>query len=245
MKSSFKKQGLPLCQPHKQQKRNCYVALLLIILLAPMSAHAEGLLGRIFFFGRGGESAAEKERTAKDLMRAAIDQVVFDASQVNGFYHEADMKIQIPEKIKKIEDISKKLKIDFFWRDIELGLNRAAEKAAPKAGVLMKSALEDLQFEKDPEKILREEGSMIPYFRRKMEERLRGDFKKEIERSVSGENALASYVEIKNLYTAIPFVKNSDQVFVLEAEISRKALDGIFSRVEEQESRLRTVRSGS
>lgn len=176
-------------------------------------------------------------------MRAAIDKAVYEASQVNGFYHEPDLKIDIPGQIKKIEEISRKLKVDFFWHDIELGLNRAAEKAAPKAGVLMKSALEDLRFEKDPEKILSEEGSLTPYFRRKMEERLRGDFKREIERSVGGENALASYVEIKNLYAAIPFVKNPDKVFILEEEISRKALEGIFLRIEEEENRLRSVRT--
>ncbi len=208
-----------------------------------MPAHAEGLLSRILFFQRSAETPDQKERTTKDLMRAAIDRAVFDASQVNGFYHEADLKIQIPDQIKKIEDLSKKLKVGFFWHDIELGLNRAAEKAAPKAGVLMRSALEDLEFEQDPEKILRAEGSLIPYFRRKMEERLRVDFKREIERSVGGENALAGYVEIKNLYAAIPFVKNPDQIFGLEDEISRKALDGIFSRIKEEESRLRTVSS--
>ncbi len=222
-------------------------ALLLTVLCfsSSSSGYAEGLLSKILFFQKSGESPAQKERTTKDLMRAAIDHAVFDASQVNGFYHESDLKIQIPEQMKKIEDLSKRLKVDLFWHDIELGLNRAAEKAAPKAGVLMKSALEDLQFEKDPEKILREEGSVTPYFRRKMEERLRVDFKREIERSVSGENALAAYVEMKNIYASIPFVKNSDKVFVLEDEISRKALEGIFSRIEEEENRLRTVRSGS
>ena len=242
MKTSYNYR-VPLCG---HNRRYCVLsaALFMIICFISTPVHSEGLLNKILFFQRSGETPAEKDRTTKDLMRAAIDHAVFEASQVNGFYHEADMKIQIPDQIKKIEDISRKLKVDLFWHDIELGLNRAAEKAAPKAGVLMKSALEDLQFD-NPEKIIREEGSLTPYFRRKTEARLKDDFKREIERSVSGENALASYVEIKNLYASIPFVKNSDKVFVLEDEISRKALDGIFSRIEEEENRLRTVRSGS
>lgn len=219
------------------------VFLFVSFCLNALPAQAEGILSRILFFQRSEPAAAEKERTTKDLMRAAIDQAIFESSQVNGFYHEADLKIQMPDQMKQIESISKKLKVDLFWHDIELGLNRAAEKAAPKAGVLMKSALDDLKFEKDPEKILREEGSLTPYFRRKMEERLRGDFKKEIERSVNGEDALTAYVEIKNLYAAIPFVKNPDQVFVLEEQISRKALEGIFLRIAEEENRLRSEKN--
>ncbi len=208
-------------------------------------AYAEGLLSRVLFFQRPSAVAEQKERTTKDLLRAAIDKAVYETSQVNGFYHQPDLKIEIPEQIKKIEDLSRKFKVDLFWHDIELGLNRAAEKAAPRAGVLMKNALQDLQFEKDPEKILKDEGSLTEYFRRKMEERLREDFKQEIERSVSGESALASYVEIKNLYSSIPFVKNSDQIFMLEDQISRKALEGIFSRIKEEENRLRSGQSRS
>ena len=212
------------------------------LLIFPVTAHAENFLSRALFFQHGGESATQKERTTKDLMREAIDSAVFDTSQVNGFYHAPELKIEVSEQLKKIEEISKKLRFSLFWHDVEVGLNRAAEKAAPKAGVLMKSALEDLQFEKDPEKILREEGSFTSYFRRKMAERLHNDFKLEIERSVSGENALASYVEMKSLYSSIPFVKNSGEVFSLEDELSRKALEGIFLRIREEENRLRAER---
>lgn len=208
---------------------------------AAPAAYAEGFLSRIFFFGRG-ESFSQKERTMKDLLRAAIDQAVFEASQVNGFYHQPDLKIDIPEKVRKIEKISRKMGGDLFWHDFELGLNRAAEKAAPRAAVLMKDALEELKFEKDPEEILSGEG-LTNYFRRKMENKLLQNFKQEIERSISEESSLASYTEIKNMYASIPFVKNSDEIFALEDELSRKALDGIFARIAEQENRLRSVHS--
>jgi|GEM_PF-2912248 len=204
---------------------------------------AEGLLSRIFFFQRPVDAAAQKERATKDLLSVAIDRAVYESSQVNGFYHEPNLKIKIPDQMKKIESLSRKFNVDLFWHDIELGLNRAAEKAAPKVGVLMKSALEDLKFEKDPEKILKEEGSMAAYFHRKMQVRLSEDFKQEIERSVGNEIALAPYVEMKNIYSAIPFVKNSDQIFMLEDAVSRKALEGIFLRIKEEENRLRSVRT--
>lgn len=237
MRAFYQKRGEKLI-------RNFSAAFLLGLCVFPFSAYADGFLSKIPFFQRSIESPDQKERTTKDLMNMAIDNVVFEASQVNGFYHEPDLKIEVSDQIKKIKDISKKLNVNLFWHDIEMGLNRAAEKAAPKAGVLMKNALKDLRFEKDPEKILSEEGSMTSYFQRKMEERVRNDFKREIERSVSGENSLASYVEMKNLYAALPFV-NPDKVFVLENEISKQALDGIFLRIKEEESRLRSARSGS
>lgn len=204
---------------------------------------AEGLMSKVFFFYRDDQSAAQRERSTKDLMRQAIDQAVLELSQVNGFYHQPEVKIDIPEQVKGLEKVSKKLNAGLFWHDFELGLNRAAETAAPKAGVLLRNALEDLKFEKDPEKILSEEGSLTSYFRRKTENRLYQDFRYEIEKSISSQNALTPYVEMKNLYSSIPFVKNSDRIFVLEEQLSRKALEALFSRISEEERRLRSGHS--
>ncbi len=200
---------------------------------------ADGFISRIFFFQGRGEGNSANERTMKDLLRQAIDNTVLEVSQVNGFYHQPELRIDVPNTVKGIEKISKKLNADLFWHDFQMGLNRAAETAAPKAGVLMKDALEDLKFEKKPEQILIEEGSLTQYFRRKMETRLQQDFRREIERSVSSQTALQGYIEFKTLYASLPFVRNSEAVFDLEEEVSKRALEGIFSKIEEEENRLR------
>ncbi len=209
-----------------------------LISFSPAAA-ADGLISRIFFFHGRDDESANREQATKDILREAIDSAVFEVSQVNGFYHQPELRIDIPDQVKGIEKISKKLNAELFWHDFELGLNRAAEVAAPKAGVLMKDALKDLKFEKKPEQILSEEGSLTEYFRRKMESRLREDFRREIERSVSNQNALQSYMEFKSLYDSIPFVKNSNALFDLEEEVSKKALEGIFFKIKEEEDRLR------
>ena len=219
-----------------------FILLSLIAFAAPL--RAEGLISRILFFNRD-NSNSQNERTMKDLLRKAIDNAVLELSQVNGFYHQPELRIDIPKQVKGIEKISKKLNTELFWHDFQLGLNRAAETAAPKAGVLMKDALEDLKFEKNPEEILNEEGSLTRYFRRKMEPRLQQDFRREIERSVSNQNALQSYVEFKGLYASIPFIRNTDSFFDLEEEVSRRALEGIFSRIQEAEGRLRSEKPES
>jgi hypothetical protein len=219
-----------------------FLALIASMSLFPVLARAEGMISKIFFFYRTEPSEADRERTTKDMMRQAIDQAVLELSQVNGFYHQPDLRINIPEQVKGIEKISKKFNTNLFWHDFELGLNRAAEVAAPKAGVLMRNALQDLKFEKDPEQILSEEGSLTSYFRRKTEDRLYQDFRQEIEKSIGSQAALNPYVEMKTLYASIPFVKNSEDVFVLEEQISRKALEALFSKVSEQEDRMRSLR---
>lgn len=202
------------------------------------AARAEGLMSKLLFFKNHEEPYLRNERAAKDLLREAIDNAVFEVSQVNGFYHRPDLRLDLPEQVKGIEKISKKLNTDLFWHNFQVGINRAAEIAAPKAGVLMKNALNDLKLEKSPEEILNEEGSLTQYFRRKMEDRLLQDFRREIERSVSNQNALQSYVEFKNFYATIPFISNLS-ILDIEGEISKKALEGIFSKVEEEESRIR------
>ncbi|HRK62440.1 MAG TPA: DUF4197 domain-containing protein [Candidatus Omnitrophota bacterium] len=215
------------------------------IITFPSSLNAEGLISRILFFQNRGDSNSQNERTMKDLLRKAIDNAVLELSQVNGFYHQSELKIDIPQQVKGIEKISKKLNAELFWHDFQLGLNRAAETAAPKAGVLMKEALEDLKFEKNPQEILDEEGSLTRYFRKKMEPRLQRDFRREIERSVSNQSALRSYLEFKGLYASIPFIKNTESVFDLEEKVSQKALEGIFLRIQEAEERLRSEKPES
>lgn len=215
-----------------------FVLLGLCLTVFQSSVQAEGFMSRILFFKNNEAPYLQDERAAKDLLREAIDSAVFEVSQVNGFYHRPDLRLELPRQVRGIEKVSKSFNTDLFWHNFQLGLNRAAEIAAPKAGVLMKNALEDLTLEKSPEEILNENGSLTQYFRRKMEARLLEDFQREIERSVSNQSGLQSYVEFKNFYATIPFVSNLS-ILDIEAEISKKALEGIFLKVEEEESRIR------
>ena len=124
-----------------------YVALVLL-LVAPVS-HAgffDDLTRGLGLSGAGNWALDEGTivRGLKEALATGTDRAVKSVARTDGYYGNQAIRILMPEKIRNVADvlgqIGFKSEVDAFV----LGMNRAAEKAAPKAVEYFVSALKEM-----------------------------------------------------------------------------------------------------
>ncbi|HXX57763.1 MAG TPA: DUF4197 family protein, partial [Thermodesulfovibrionales bacterium] len=83
--------------------------------------------------GKGGTDEATTASGLKEALSVGTENAVKSVSQVNGYFGNQAIKILMPEKIQKVADVLKKVGYQKEVDEFILSMNRAAEKAAPKA----------------------------------------------------------------------------------------------------------------
>jgi enolase len=117
-------------------------------------------------------------------------------------------------------------------------MNRAAEKAAPKAVDIFVDAIKRMTFD-DAKKVLSgSETAATDFFKEKTRPKLFDEFKPVVTDSMSKVGVAQSYKKMTAGYDKLPFVHKED--VDLDQYITNKALDGLFHMVAEEEKKIRT-----
>jgi len=183
--------------------------------------------------GRGTDSAA----TAAGL-KEAFTIGSGNVSKVDGYLKNEIIKILMPEKIRKVADVLSnvgyKKEVDSFV----MSMNRAAEKAAPKAASYFVDAIKEMSFD-DARKILAGgDTSATEFFKQKTYEKLHNAFKPIISASMNEVGTTRSYKQMMSKYESIPFMDK--QSVDLDHYVTNKSLDGLFYMIGQEEKNIRT-----
>lgn len=190
----------------------------------------------------GAESGALDEGTIvkglKEALATGTDRAVKSVARTDGYYGNQAIRILMPEKIRNVADvlgqIGFKSEVDAFV----LGMNRAAEKAAPKAVEYFVSALKEMSFE-DAGKILKGgDTAATEYFRSKTGDKIFSAFMPVVSTSMNEVGASRSYKELIQKYESVPFVPKAD--LDLDRYVTNKSVDGLFHMLGEEEKKIRT-----
>lgn len=173
----------------------------------------------------------------KEALSIGTEKAVKNVSQIDGYFGNEVIKILMPEKIQKVADVLKTVGFQKQVDDFVLSMNRAAEKAAPKATAIFIGAIKEMTFE-DAKKILNGGGtSATEFFKAKTSAKLYDSFNPIISSSMNEVGVTRSYKEMLAKYEAIPFVDK--QSLDLDNYVTTKALDGLFFMVGEEEKKIR------
>jgi hypothetical protein len=173
----------------------------------------------------------------KEALSVGTDRAIKGVSKLDGYLGNEAIKILMPEKIQKVADVLKKLGYQDQVNSFITSMNRAAEKAAPKAASYFADSIRDMSFD-DARKILDgSETAATEYFRTKTFDNLYGDFKPIISSSMNDVGATRAYKEMIGQYTALPFMK--EQSLDLDHYVTDKALNGLFLMLAEEEKKIR------
>ncbi|MBP7091153.1 MAG: DUF4197 domain-containing protein, partial [Syntrophorhabdaceae bacterium] len=120
-----------------------------------------------------------------------------------------------------------------------LSMNRAAEKAAPKAKEYFIGAIKEMSFD-DARKILGGgDTAATEFFKSKTSGKLFEEFKPIISKSMNDVGVTRSYKDMAGRYTsAVPFA--NIESLDLDRYVTNKALDGLFYMVGQEEKKIRT-----
>ncbi len=174
----------------------------------------------------------------KEALATGTDRAVKAVGKPDGFLGNQAIRILLPEKIRTVADLVGKLGYQQQVDDFVTSMNRAAEKAAPKAADYFVAAIKEMSLE-DAQGILQGgDTAATEYFQRKTRDKLHQAFKPEITASMEQVGVTRSYQEMIAKYQTIPLMKSPS--LDLNSYVTEKSLDGLFHMIGEEEKNIRT-----
>ncbi len=175
----------------------------------------------------------------KEALSTGTARAVTSVSQRDGYFNNEMIKILLPEKVRTAADLLGKFGFQQEVDDFVLSMNRAAEKAAPKAKEHFVAALKSMTFD-DARKILQGgKTSATEYFKQKTEAKIYDSFRPVISANMKDVGVTKRYAQMRETFEAIPFA-GAMGAFDLENYVTTKAVDGLFIMLGEEEKKIRT-----
>jgi hypothetical protein len=173
----------------------------------------------------------------KEALRVGTDNAVDNVSKLNGYFKNPSIKIPLPEELRKMADILNKVGLQKDVDRFVKSMNRAAEKAGPKAADLFINAIKHMTFS-DARKILKgSETAATEFFRKRTWHDLYDVFRPVVSGAMDTVGVTRDYKKLVKKYESMPFVE--DVAIDLDDYVTSKALDGLFFMVGEEEKKIR------
>jgi hypothetical protein len=173
----------------------------------------------------------------KQALQIGTENAVKLTGKTDGYFANQAIKILLPERLKNLESGLRLVGYGPQVDELVLGMNRAAEQAAPAAKQIFWDAIGDMTID-DSRKILGgAPTAATDYFKAKTTGRLTTAFKPIVDKSMSQVGVTRQYDELLGRAKAIPFL-NVEQ-YDLDNYVVGKSLDGLFHVVGEQEKNIR------
>lgn len=217
------------------------VAAVLFVLTGPAVAQWDKLLkGLGGGEGSAGAGLSEAKIGAglKEALQVATEKTVSLTGKTDGYFSNQAIKILMPEKLRTFESGLRTVGYGGQVDELVLGMNRAAERAAPQAKVIFFDAIGAMSFD-DARKVLNGgDTAATEYFRGKTTPQLTTAFRPVVEQSMNHVGVSRQYKDLVGRFDSIPFAKS--QAFDLDGYVVDKGLGGLFTVLGEQEKQIRT-----
>jgi hypothetical protein len=187
------------------------------------------------------EAAPDNSTIAKGLKEAlsvGAQNAVNSVGKADGYFGNQIIKILLPDKIRNVADLLGTIGFRKEVDDFILSMNRAAEKAAPKAAGFFADALKEMTFDDAVGIWKGGNTSATEYFRRKTHEPIYNSFKPVVASSMNEVGVTRSYNNLLEKYESFTF--GQSESLDLDNYVTNKALDGLFYMLGEEEKKIRT-----
>jgi hypothetical protein len=156
----------------------------------------------------------------------------------DGYFRNEAIKILLPEQLRTLDRALRGVGLGAQVDELVLGMNRAAERAAPQAKQIFWDAIGAMTID-DARKILNgPDTAATEYFKTKTSDALGAAFRPIVETSMREVGVTRQYTELYRRAQAIPFL--NVESYDLDRYVVTRALDGLFHVVGEEEKKIRT-----
>jgi len=177
----------------------------------------------------------------KEALEVGVGDAVSSLSAEHG-YLDSPYKIIVPEEAQKV---TQKLAMVPGFQNIEQDLidkmNQAAEIAASKAAPIFLDAITQMSFTDAKDILFGESDAATRYLEGSSRESLYAAFLPVIQASLDEVNGRSYWQKAVTAYNNIPFTKDLNPK--LDDHVNQKALDGMFSLIQEKEVGIRDDKS--
>lgn len=226
-----------------------HLALLVGLLTLGMSASGnrlDDLKARLDTLQHGAAPpAASLDRFSKreqtDSLKLALSQGIGDAvrhlARTDGYLGDPKVRIPMPPALSRLDDTLRGIGLGRYGDALVTSMNRAAEAAAPKAKTLLLNVLKRMTWSDAKDILLGPDDAATRYFRRQTESTLGAAFKPVVAQAMQRVSFTRTYDRFAGQGVKLGLVDARDAR--LDDYITRKALDGLFLQIAEQERTLR------
>jgi hypothetical protein len=198
------------------------------LLVLPLAAAAAGIASL---------SNVDAVAALKQALTNGAHAAVAKLGAQNGFFGDERVRILMPDSMRRTENLMRRFGMGKQADELILRMNRAAEAAVPEAKAVLLDAVKRMSVADAKGILTGGEDAATQYFRRTMSEPLAQRFQPIVVRSMEKVQLAESYDRYAARGARLGLVRKEDAN--LEEYITRKALDGLFLEIAEEEKKIR------
>ena len=155
----------------------------------------------------------------------------------NGFLGNERVRIPLPDSLRRAERLMRSVGLGKHADELVLRMNRAAEAAAPEARALLVDGVKTMSVQDAKGILTSGDDAATQYFKRATSEPLARKFLPIVKKSMEKVKLAEQYDEFAAHGRRFGLVRDEDAN--LESYITRRALDGLFVVIAEEERKIR------
>ncbi|MDO9252376.1 MAG: DUF4197 domain-containing protein [Pseudomonadota bacterium] len=180
----------------------------------------------------------EVVRGLKEALSKGAQQAVANLGKDGGYLNNLDVKIPLPDELKKVEKLLRGLGQEKYADQFVATLNHAAEKAVPEAATIFADSISQMSMT-DAKSILNgPNDAATQYFRKANEAKLRERFLPIVQAATNQAGVTSAYKKLmQKAGPAAQFLGSG--ATDLDGYVEGKAVDGLFKMIAAEEQRIR------
>jgi len=182
-------------------------------------------------------STQDQIESLKQALNQGTDTAVSNLSKKDGYLGNEKVRIPMPENLKKTDKVLRKLRLGKYSDELITSMNRAAETAVPEARTLLVDAIKKMTVQDASSILTGNDDAATQYFRKNTETGLNSKFKPIVGNAMKKVSVAQVYDKFASKGVKLGLVKERDAK--LDEYITRKAIDGLFLIIAEQEKAIR------
>ena len=187
------------------------------------------------------DASALSEADAAAGIRAALERGALAAvgllGRDNGFLGNEKVRIPLPEQLQELAKVMKAFGQQRRVDELVTAMNRAAEQAVPKAQELLVKAVREMSVTDAKNILTGGDDAATRYFKGKTQAELTTMFLPTVKQTTDKLALAKKYDKLAGKASKFGLVKDEDAK--IEGYVTRKALDGLYAMIAEEEKAIR------
>ena len=175
----------------------------------------------------------------KEALTVSTGKAVTATGKTDGFYKNEAIKILLPDNLRKIGNGMRLAGMGSQVDSLELGMNRAAEQAAPEAKQIFLNAVANMTFADATDILHGGDTAATDYFKRASSDQLTAAFTPIVHHAMENVGVIQQYNRVVNSASFGPWTAAPKKLDI-DAYVVQKTLDGLFYMLGQEEKRIRT-----
>lgn len=173
----------------------------------------------------------------KEALNQGVAKAVSSLGAANGFFGNKEVKIPLPESLKKVEKGMKFIGMGKQSDDLILKMNRAAEAAAPEAKALLVSSIKQMSLADAKAILTGPEDAATQYFKKTTSGDMGKKFLPIVTKATEKVQLAQTYNKYAEMGSKFGVVDKEDAN--IEQYVTNKALDGLYLMIAKEEAAIR------